>query len=186
MNVDDNRLRDQLRGAPDRWVDTTQRRAAVLGSWFARDGEDWLLLLMRRHDLREHAGQIAFPGGRDSNDANPVACALREAHEEVGIDPNSVHVLGEITPRLSSSGYHVRCIIGRIPDPDPVRIDPNEVERILCVPLAQLCQVERWYDHVPPEHPKLSPSPHFDFGNDVIWGLTGRFARDLVQLIAKT
>ena len=185
MNVDDTRVRALLRPAPDRWVDTTERRAAVLGSWFARDGEDWLLLMMRRHDLREHAGQIAFPGGRDSGDADPVACALREAQEEVGIHPDSVEVLGEVPPRISSSRYHVRCIIGRIEDPEPVRIDPREVERVLYVPLAQLCQVDRWYDHVPPEYPGLTPSPHFEFGGDVIWGLTGRFTRDLVDLLVK-
>jgi len=186
MNVDDERLRLALHPAPDHWQRTTLRRAAVLAPMFARDEQDWLLLLLRRHDLREHAGQIAFPGGRDEADADPVACALREAHEEVGLDPADVEVLGEVAPRTSSSGYRVHCLIGRVPDPGSALIDPIEVERVLFVPLRDLCRVDSWYLHAPPAPRPLPPSPHFDFGRDVIWGLTGRFTRDLVAALMTT
>jgi 8-oxo-dGTP pyrophosphatase MutT (NUDIX family) len=182
----DERLRQVLLPLPTAWEQTPLRRAAVLAPIFADAGEDWLLLLVRRPDLREHAGQIAFPGGADAGDPDPVACALREAREEVALRAEELTLLGSLQPRQSSSGYRVHCLVGRAAAP-PTSFDSGEVERLLRIPLRALLELDRWYERAPPpaegsrRHP---PSPHFDWQGDVVWGLTGRFAHDLAARLA--
>lgn len=183
MTAGDAALRERLLPVPRGWPPTTLRRAAVLAPLFASAGEDRLLFLVRRHDLREHAGQIAFPGGADAGDADPVQCALREAHEEIGLPGSAVTLLGELQPRQSSSGYRVHCLVARVVLPEPLVVDPGEVARVLTVPLRELCLPGRWRWAAPAADPPLPPSPHFEVGADVIWGLTGRFAHDLVQAL---
>ena len=86
---------------------------------------------------------------------------------------------------MSSSRFFVHCVVGRVP-PFALRLAPREVDRALFVPLSALLDQAQWRDLPPPhaqedgEHPL---SPHFRFGEDVIWGLTGRFIRDLVDVI---
>ena len=188
MRVDDDALARGLRPPPSAWQRTSLRRAAVLAPLFRRDDEDWLLFLVRRDDLREHAGQIAFPGGVDEQDADPIACALRETEEEVGIAPAAVRVLGEVATRQSSSRYRVHCLVGRVDDPGDVRGEPGEVARVLVVPMRELAEPTRWELRGPPGLPQDAPkrwpdSPHFQAGDDLIWGLTGRFTYDLIQAL---
>ena len=170
---------------PGDWQATQLRRAAVLCPIVALDDQDHLLLGLRPMTSNAHAGQIAFPGGKLEGDETPVETALRECHEELGMPPQSVTPLGELSPRVSSSRFFVHCVVGRVP-PFELRLAPREVDRALFVPLSALLDQAQWRDLPPPhaqedgEHPL---SPHFRFGEDVIWGLTGRFIRDLVDVI---
>lgn len=176
-------LRARLPAAPTDWAPTALRLAAVLVPWFRRDDADFVLFTVRRRDLRQHAGQISFPGGMRSADEGPVACALRESAEEVGLPAAGVTVLGGLAPRISSSGILVHAVVARIPDPVALCIDPNEVERLLAIPWALLREPSRW-QALPPPHGGPGPiSPHFAFGGDLVWGLTGRFVQDLVQAL---
>jgi 8-oxo-dGTP pyrophosphatase MutT (NUDIX family) len=85
-----------------------------------------LLLTVRRDDLRTHAGQVAFPGGRIDAGETPVQAALRETHEELGLDPAQVTILGEADGYRTVTGYHVTPIVGLVP-PD-LDLAPNPAE----------------------------------------------------------
>jgi 8-oxo-dGTP pyrophosphatase MutT (NUDIX family) len=105
------------------------RPAAVLVALVDR-GDGLQVLLTRRHEqLRHHAGQISFPGGRiEADDAGPVAAALREAHEEVGLAPALVEPLGFLDPFVTITGFHVMPVValiqpGFVPAPDPGEVD---------------------------------------------------------------
>jgi 8-oxo-dGTP pyrophosphatase MutT (NUDIX family) len=85
-----------------------------------------VILTVRREHMRTHAGQVAFPGGRIDPGEDPTAAALREAHEELLLDPESVDVVGTLEPYRTVTGYIVTAVIGVIP-PDP-RLTPHEHE----------------------------------------------------------
>lgn len=180
------RIRAAIEPMPFGWEPGPERRAAVLLPIFTLAGEEFVLCTVRHQNLTQHAGQIAFPGGLDEDDPDPGACALRETHEEVGIEPHAVEILGHLGTRHSSSGYRVHCIVGRIPPPDAQRACPREVDRLLLVRAAEILTAERWQEREPAPRPDgrpIAPSPHYEVGRDVIWGLTGRFLFDLVQAL---
>lgn len=99
--------------------------------------EPRLLLTTRTTSLREHAGQVAFPGGRiDATDKGPIAAALREAQEEVGLDPQSVNVLGLSDFYYTGTGYRVQPVVGVVPAAPALSINAAEVANVFEVPLA--------------------------------------------------
>jgi len=133
------------------------------------------IIYTRRSDrLSSHRGQVAFPGGRfDRRDSNLVATALRETHEEVGIAPHSVDVLGGFEGRETrSSEIFVAPFVGLVREPFELRPDPKEVAEIFEVPLAALD--DRRYrghyawsrDGAPGRFPAIL------YASQTIWGLT--------------
>ncbi len=98
-----------------------------------------VLLTLRTDHLRTHAGQVAFPGGRiDPTDGGPVAAALREAEEEIGLPPAAVTVVGTADPYRTVTGYEVLPVIGVIPPDLPLAPHEHEVAAIFEAPLAHL------------------------------------------------
>lgn len=149
------------------------RPAAVL-MLFA-DGEHGpeLLLTERAATLRNHAGQISFPGGRsDATDRDAVHTALREAEEEVGLDPGEVDVFGTLpTLWLPPSNHAVTPVLGYWRTPHPLAPhSPAEVQQVLRTPLGLLIDPDRRFSVV---HPSGWTGPAFDIGADVpLWGFT--------------
>ena len=95
-----------------------------------------LLLTTRTSHLRNHAGQVAFPGGRiDETDDGPIMAALREANEEVGLLPNAVEVLGLSDPYRTGTGYQVQPVVGLLPEYLDLKLNPAEVADTFEVPL---------------------------------------------------
>ena len=111
--------------------------AAVLLGLVAREGGPHLLLTQRTAHLKDHAGQISLPGGRiETTDADAVAAALREAHEEIGLDPAGVEVLGELPVYDTVTGFRIHPVVGWIERPSLLVPDPYEVADLFEVPLG--------------------------------------------------
>lgn len=181
----DGLLRRRLGAATAGWNETTMRLAAVLCPLVDVGGRDHVLLVVRPAHLRQHAGQIAFPGGMRDGSETPAECALRECREEVGVPATAIDLLGSLQPRESSSGILVHCLVGRL-QPVPLLTDAREVARVLHMPLAELLDESRWQERQPPPTAagrQPQKSPHFDFGAELLWGLTARFVRDLAAAL---
>lgn len=159
--------------------DGTQR-AAVLVALYP-DGEDVRVVLTKRPlTMPTHAGHIAFPGGRaDPGDADEVATALREAHEEMGIEPNSVEVIGFL-PSIHTVQFAlwVVPVVGLL-GPDPVLIpSEREVARVLLPTLADLARPEAWRF----ERWNGRRVWFYDLEGELLWGATATMIRQLLGM----
>jgi 8-oxo-dGTP pyrophosphatase MutT (NUDIX family) len=162
--------------------DDTGRASAVLVLFGeGPDGPD-LLLIERAATLRSHAGQPAFPGGaQDPEDDGPVAAALREATEEVGLDPHSVDVLG-ILPALwlPPSNFVVHPVVAWWHSPHPVDVvDAGEVAAVVRVPLSELTDPDNRFRVV---HPSGFTGPAFQVRGLMVWGFTAGLLAGILTL----
>ncbi len=149
-----------------------RRHAAVLVLFGEGPAGPDLLLIERAATMRSHAGQPAFPGGAvDPGDAGAVGAALREAREEVGLDPASVEVLGTLPDLwLPPSGFVVTPVIAWWREPHPVRsVDAAEVAAVDRVPLARLTDPRH---RLRVRHPSGWIGPAFDTRDMLVWGFT--------------
>jgi 8-oxo-dGTP pyrophosphatase MutT (NUDIX family) len=148
----------------------------------ADDGPD-VLLLERSHDMRSHAGQIAFPGGGvDPGDASPTAAALREAEEETGVDPAGVEVLGELASLwLPPTNFQVTPVVAWWRDPVPVRaVDPAETASVHRVPVSELVDPA---NRVMIQHPSGFVGAGFLVRGLVVWGFTAGLLTAMIELV---
>jgi len=148
------------------------RPAAVLIPALARP-ELTLLFTQRTDHLPAHAGQIAFPGGKtEPFDTGPLATALREANEEIGLDPALVEPLGMLEPYLTGTGYRITPVIALV-DPDaPLRVDANEVADTFEVPLKFLMEPRNYQHHMRTIGGRERHFRAIPFGERFIWGAT--------------
>lgn len=158
------------------------RDAAVLIGAVDRP-EGATILLTRRNDaLRSHSGQIAFPGGRiDPEDQSAEQAALREAEEEIGLDPRLVDVVGRLPPYVSGSGYRIVPVLGTVRPDFLLTINPDEVADVFEVPLAFLMEPSNHLreSRVWNEHERVFYTmPH---GERLIWGITAGIIRTLYE-----
>jgi 8-oxo-dGTP pyrophosphatase MutT (NUDIX family) len=110
--------------------------AAVLICLVERPGGPSVLLTQRTTHLRDHAGQISFPGGRvEPGDASIAATALREAKEEIGLDPAKVEIFGELASYDTATGFRIHPVVGWLRPPFALRPDPYEVDEVFELPL---------------------------------------------------
>jgi len=132
-------LRDDLERREIAAAQGELTRAAVLLLVVNHAQAQTVVFTQRTAHLAAHAGQISFPGGRlEAGDENPVAGALREAHEEVGVEPSRVEVLGHLPEYHTSTGYLVTPVVGWASAPLAYVPDPHEVAEVFEVPLAFL------------------------------------------------
>jgi 8-oxo-dGTP pyrophosphatase MutT (NUDIX family) len=148
------------------------RHAAVLVLFGSGPNGPDVLLLQRSADMRSHAGQPAFPGGRiDPTDADLVSAALREAEEETGLDPAGVEVLGSL-PELwiPPSQNLVTPVVAWWRAPSEVHpVDPAEVEAVARVPISELVDPA---NRLVVRHPLGHESPAFRVADMLVWGFT--------------
>ncbi len=159
--------------------------SAVLVPLYLRDGELHVVFIERGPDLRNHAGQVSFPGGRrDPTDLELVHTALREAHEEIGLEPRDVELLGSLTPAVTAvTEFAIYPFVGLIsPGRDWVPA-PLEVEAVIECPIAQLAATH--------EHRTLTrdgrpfPTDCYTTGPYLVWGATARILTDLLDRLAR-
>jgi 8-oxo-dGTP pyrophosphatase MutT (NUDIX family) len=131
-----------------------------------------VLLTQRSDTMRKHPGQVSFPGGaQDPTDSGPVAAALREAHEETGLDPSGVDVLGELPQLyLPPTGFVVTPVLAWWREPSPVKaVDPAEVAAVVRAPLEELLDPAH---RATVRHPSGYVGPTFEVRGLFVWGFT--------------
>ena len=187
MNED---FRERLRNAltsrsPRRFSQEGARDASVLIP-IVGASEPTLIFTVRTDTLPSHKGQIAFPGGSaDPEDASPIETALRETHEEIGLEPTRVDVLG----RLDSfptfvSGFVVTPVVGWLDHEPDLVPNPAEVATILHVPVAELSEEirsEAGFSH----QEKTYPTEAWVWQDNVIWGVTARIVRSFLWSLSQ-
>jgi 8-oxo-dGTP pyrophosphatase MutT (NUDIX family) len=162
--------------------------AAVLVPMFEHRGELHIIYIRRSDHVASHRGQVAFPGGRvDPADATLLDAALREAHEEVGIHPATVDVIGNLaTMQTTTSGIIVAPFVGVIPPDAPLKPQLSEVAEIFDVPLTALRDPNfrgdyEWTSEGPAS--RTAKFPAILYGGQTIWGLTLRITLNLLELL---
>jgi len=146
--------------------------AAVLAPIILRD-EPTLLLTRRNAALTHHAGQISFPGGRlESGDADAVAGALRESHEEIGLLPSAVETLGFLDPLTTITGFRVLPLVGLVAAGTPIFPDPGEVAEVFEVPLDFVLDSVNQQQREREFRGRVRRYHVIEFGPYEIWGAT--------------
>ncbi|MRD72499.1 CoA pyrophosphatase [Rhodocyclus tenuis] len=157
---------------------TTLTPAAVLVPIVLRRQAPTLLLTRRNDRLKDHPGQISFPGGRiEASDASPEAAALREAQEEIGLDHRRVEVQGFLPDYCTGTGFRITPVVATLHPPFALRAEPDEVAEIFEVPLAFMLDPANHQ-----RHPYTLPtrSGHYDaipWQDRYIWGATAGMIR---------
>jgi 8-oxo-dGTP pyrophosphatase MutT (NUDIX family) len=146
--------------------------AAVLMAILGGD-DPGILLTVRAPHLRKHAGQISFPGGRiEDHDADAEVAALREAHEEIGLDPATVDVIGRLPDQIVLTGFRITPIVGRIVGRFDARPDPGEVSEIFVLPLSHLLDPRNLQTYRRDVGGTEVEMRDIRFGSHRIWGAT--------------
>jgi 8-oxo-dGTP pyrophosphatase MutT (NUDIX family) len=157
--------------------------AAVLIPLLQHDGE-WHLLFTRRTDrVESHKGQVSFPGGAcDEGETTPEETALREANEEIGIDPHKVRLLGHTPNMITITSFRVTPVVGVIEWPTVLHLGKDEVERVFTIPLNWLSdKSNRWEFTMPGRNRSLIVYHPYD--GELLWGATARMAVDFLKAI---
>lgn len=149
-----------------------------------RSDDPQLVLTLRASGLSTHGGEVAFPGGRrDPEDASLVFTALREAHEEVGLAPGLVEVIGPLSTQISRHGIKVTPYVGFIPDYVRFRPNDDEIAAVFSVPLEFFREDPREITHRIDYLGYSWYVPSYRYGGFKIWGLTAIMIVELVNLI---
>jgi 8-oxo-dGTP pyrophosphatase MutT (NUDIX family) len=158
--------------------------SAVLIPILFKNGECHILFTKRTQNLNHHRGEISFPGGvRQEGDADALQTALRETREEIGIFPEDVEILGTLDDFYSIHNYLITPFVGIIPPDYRYRINNDEIERIIEVPISHLLdpgifRVEDWS-----WKGRTQPVCFYVYGNDEIWGVTGAILKQFLDLV---
>jgi len=171
-------------GIPD-MSDGPPRAAAVLIPIVLRATGPTILFTRRAAHLKTHSGQIAFPGGRiDDGDAGALGAALREAQEEIGLDPASVEPIGYLDLYQSTSGYQITPVVGLVRPPVELTINPEEVEDTFEAPFAFLMDERNHRLESREWRGALRTYVAIPFGAHYIWGVTAGILRNLHAKVA--
>jgi 8-oxo-dGTP pyrophosphatase MutT (NUDIX family) len=159
--------------------------AAVLVPIFERDRDLHLLYTTRSAALPTHAGQVSFPGGRQTaSDGSLLATALRETSEEIGLAASDVDVLGRLDPiHTFSSNFLITPYVGRIPYPHALRLDAREVEDAFAIPLAVLLDPTTTVAETWTMQGRTIPVTAYRHDGRTIWGATQRITASLIDLV---
>lgn len=173
-------------------VDLDRRRAvvresAVLAPLFEESGEAHVVLTRRASTLRAHRSEVCFPGGRVDPDETLAGAALREAWEEVGLDPLGVDIIGSLTPLTTmSSGALIHPFVGLLDARPVLAANPAEVELVFDVTLADLLAEGVHHSELWGVEGGARELHFFELPHDIVWGATARMLCELLDLVTAT
>jgi len=154
--------------------------AAVLLPLYGWPERPGLVFTERRSDLRRHAGEVSFPGGRQDAGEDLRRTALREAEEEVGLDPEQVNMVGALPPvGTYVTSYKIHPFVGLVGDDLDLRPNPAEVEAVLRFEVAELREAFAMRRLVRRGVPIRTPT--YEVGRQMIWGATARILQQLLE-----
>jgi 8-oxo-dGTP pyrophosphatase MutT (NUDIX family) len=146
-----------------------------------------VLFTQRTEHLKAHSGQVAFPGGRaESHDPGPEATALRETHEEIGLDPARVELLGRLPEYHTRTGFRVTPVVGLVTPPLALAPDPNEVADVFEVPLSFLLDSRNHRRDSRLWQGEVRWFYTMTYGGRVIWGATAGIVVNLSRYLLGT
>ena len=164
-------------------VDDEPQEAAVIAPVITRPEGEAILFTKRADHLSDHPGQMSFPGGgREPEDEDLLRTALREANEEIGLDPMAANIVGRLDDIRTITRYSVRPFVGRIPDRDYLPSD-EEVAEIVTLPVSELTDLDN-YESEHRDHPHYGEIRlHFFYVDGyTVWGATARMLVQLLEL----
>ena len=179
-------IRDLLRARRKRVLPPGKRIPSAVLVPLYRDAGQWhVVFIQRTETVSSHKGQISFPGGgRDPEDADLEATALREAWEEIGLRPEDAEVLGELDDEYTAtSNYVVTPFVGKIPWPYTFTRNEREVAGILTVPLEKLLDGSARRDDVEIWRGREIQPPTYHHGSYVIWGATALILEKFLAIL---
>lgn len=158
--------------------------AAVLFPIVRRNGQPTVLLTQRTTHLRDHPGQVSFPGGRcEASDASPAATALRETSEEIGLAPAHVEIVGYLPEYRTSTGFRVTPVVAMVTPPFDLQLDAFEVAEAFEVPLSFLMNPANHQQHSLHYRGKLRHYYAMPYGDYFIWGATAGIIMSLYRAL---
>jgi 8-oxo-dGTP pyrophosphatase MutT (NUDIX family) len=165
-------------------VPTQARKAAGLALLYPRDDETVLLLTVRGAHLATHRGQVSLPGGAVETGESVEDAALREAEEEVGLDPSAVEIRLHLTPlHIPVSAYVLHPVVATASSPPAVRPCEGEVDRIVEVGLSGLAQRSGLACELREREGSTIEVPYFDLGGAKLWGATAMVVAELLAVL---
>ncbi len=159
--------------------------AAVLIAVTERE-DPTVLLTQRPRTMRDHPGQVAFPGGKLDHGEDPVEAALREAWEELGIERDHVRIIGTTDRYQTGTGFDITPVLATVPSDLPIRPDPREVESWFEAPLSLLMQPESWRENEVFWKGAMRRYYELDHQGYRIWGVTAAICINLSRRLAWT
>ncbi|MBL8397446.1 MAG: CoA pyrophosphatase [Candidatus Accumulibacter sp.] len=158
--------------------------AAVLFPIVNRPLEPTVLLTQRTAHLKDHPGQISFPGGRcEDSDRSPIETALREAAEEIGLASRHVQIIGYLPEYRTGTGFRITPVVGLVTPPFDLHLDKFEVAEVFEVPLSFLLDPANHQRHSIHYRGQLRNYHAMPYGNHYIWGATAGIIVSLYQLL---
>ena len=170
-----------------RIVDASLTPSAVLVPIYHKQGEYYILFTKRTEDVKNHKGQISFPGGvHQEEDRTLVDTALRESAEEIGLMPNDVEVLGELDDTTTvTSSYIISPFVGLIPWPYPFKLNTVEAEEIIEVPISALLNKDCLRQETEIKDGKTVTLYFYHYQGRVIWGATAKILTQFLDIFAQ-
>jgi len=164
----------------------TLKKAAILIPFVCDDG-CWSLLFTRRADsLKNHRGQVSFPGGgMERDDRTLVETALREANEEIGLKKTGIHIIGHMPDFITNSNYVVTPIVSWVDWPVPLEISNHEVSRVFTIPIDWLKNSNNWEERLYSHPNGLNGTVIFFnlYDGELLWGISAKITIDLFNIL---
>lgn len=160
------------------------RFSAVMLLIFPLEHEFHVLYTLRHSGLRHHSGQISFPGGRIEADETPEEAALRETQEETGLQPETIRILGRLSPiEVLHSSNHVVPVVGFCEQLTDLKPDPSEVDEIIIVSLRKLLRPDTRKERSVFLGAEAMTVPYFDVHSTPLWGATAIITAEFLEII---